>query len=103
MTIVVRSRSEPTPLVASVDLRYTPEEAQKHVLDALVRLAAIPNLAGAIVGRALYSGAVDLRRALAEGDPVLQGFPALPDAPPHLAGLGALEVGAERDVAVRAE
>ena len=32
-------------------------------LDDLVRLAAIPNVAGAIVGRALYTGAVDLRAA----------------------------------------
>jgi phosphoribosylformimino-5-aminoimidazole carboxamide ribotide isomerase len=32
-------------------------------LDDLVRLAAIPNVAGAIVGRALYTGAVDLRTA----------------------------------------
>jgi phosphoribosylformimino-5-aminoimidazole carboxamide ribotide isomerase len=31
----------------------------------LVRLAAIPNVAGAIVGRALYTGAVDLRAAMA--------------------------------------
>jgi phosphoribosylformimino-5-aminoimidazole carboxamide ribotide isomerase len=34
-------------------------------LDDLVRLAAIPNVAGAIVGRALYTGAVDLRAAMA--------------------------------------
>jgi phosphoribosylformimino-5-aminoimidazole carboxamide ribotide isomerase len=31
----------------------------------LVRLAAIPNVAGAIVGRALYTGAVDLGAAMA--------------------------------------
>ena len=31
-------------------------------VDDLVRLAAIPNVAGAIVGRALYTGAVDLGR-----------------------------------------
>jgi phosphoribosylformimino-5-aminoimidazole carboxamide ribotide isomerase len=31
----------------------------------LVRLAAIPNVAGAVVGRALYTGAVDLRAAMA--------------------------------------
>jgi phosphoribosylformimino-5-aminoimidazole carboxamide ribotide isomerase len=34
-------------------------------LDDLVRLAAIPGIAGAIVGRALYTGAVNLRLALA--------------------------------------
>ena len=34
-------------------------------VDDLVRLAAIPNLAGAIVGRALYTGAVDLGAAMA--------------------------------------
>ena len=34
-------------------------------LDDLVRLATIPNVAGAIVGRALYTGAVDLRAAMA--------------------------------------
>jgi phosphoribosylformimino-5-aminoimidazole carboxamide ribotide isomerase len=34
-------------------------------LDDLVRLAAIPNVIGAIVGRALYTGAVDLRTAMA--------------------------------------
>jgi phosphoribosylformimino-5-aminoimidazole carboxamide ribotide isomerase len=34
-------------------------------LDDLVRLAAIPNVVGAIVGRALYTGAVDLRAAMA--------------------------------------
>jgi phosphoribosylformimino-5-aminoimidazole carboxamide ribotide isomerase len=34
-------------------------------LDDLVRLAAIPGITGAIVGRALYTGAVDLPRALA--------------------------------------
>jgi phosphoribosylformimino-5-aminoimidazole carboxamide ribotide isomerase len=33
-------------------------------LDDLVRLAALPNVAGAIVGRALYTGAVDLRAAM---------------------------------------
>ena len=32
----------------------------------LRQLATIPGVVGAIVGRALYSGAVDLRRALAE-------------------------------------
>jgi phosphoribosylformimino-5-aminoimidazole carboxamide ribotide isomerase len=34
-------------------------------LDDLVHLAAIPNVAGAIVGRALYTGAVDLQAAMA--------------------------------------
>jgi phosphoribosylformimino-5-aminoimidazole carboxamide ribotide isomerase len=34
-------------------------------LDDLVRLAAIPNVAGAVVGRALYTGAVDLEAAMA--------------------------------------
>jgi len=35
-------------------------------LDDIRRLTTVPGLAGAIVGRALYSGAVDLRQALAE-------------------------------------
>ena len=35
-------------------------------LDDIRQLATIPGVAGVIVGRALYSGAVDLRRALAE-------------------------------------
>jgi phosphoribosylformimino-5-aminoimidazole carboxamide ribotide isomerase len=35
-------------------------------LDHIRQLAAVAGLAGVIVGRALYSGAVDLRRALAE-------------------------------------
>jgi phosphoribosylformimino-5-aminoimidazole carboxamide ribotide isomerase len=35
-------------------------------LDDIRQLAGIPGVEGAIVGRALYSGAVDLRRALAE-------------------------------------
>jgi phosphoribosylformimino-5-aminoimidazole carboxamide ribotide isomerase len=34
-------------------------------VDDLVHLAAIPNVTGAIVGRALYTGAVDLRAAMA--------------------------------------
>jgi phosphoribosylformimino-5-aminoimidazole carboxamide ribotide isomerase len=34
-------------------------------LDDLVRLASIPTVVGAIVGRALYTGAVDLRAAMA--------------------------------------
>jgi len=35
-------------------------------LEDLKRLAAIPGVAGVIVGRALYTGAVDLKKALAE-------------------------------------
>jgi len=35
-------------------------------LDDIRRLATVPGVAGVVVGRALYSGAVDLRRALAE-------------------------------------
>jgi phosphoribosylformimino-5-aminoimidazole carboxamide ribonucleotide (ProFAR) isomerase len=35
-------------------------------LDDIRQLATIPGVEGAIVGRALYSGAVDLRRAMAE-------------------------------------
>lgn len=35
-------------------------------LDDIRQLARVPGVAGVIVGRALYSGAVDLRRALAE-------------------------------------
>ena len=35
-------------------------------LDDIRQLAAVPSLAGVIVGRALYSGALDLRQALAE-------------------------------------
>ncbi len=35
-------------------------------LEDLKRLAAIPGVAGAIVGRALYTGAVDLKQAVAE-------------------------------------
>ncbi len=35
-------------------------------LDDIRQLATIPGVEGAIVGRALYTGAVDLRRALAE-------------------------------------
>jgi phosphoribosylformimino-5-aminoimidazole carboxamide ribonucleotide (ProFAR) isomerase len=34
-------------------------------VDDLVRLATIPGVMGAIVGRALYTGAVDLGAALA--------------------------------------
>jgi phosphoribosylformimino-5-aminoimidazole carboxamide ribonucleotide (ProFAR) isomerase len=33
-------------------------------LDDLRRLAAIPGVEGTIVGRALYTGAIDLRQAL---------------------------------------
>jgi phosphoribosylformimino-5-aminoimidazole carboxamide ribonucleotide (ProFAR) isomerase len=35
-------------------------------LEDLRRLAGIPGVIGAVVGRALYTGAVDLRQALAE-------------------------------------
>ena len=35
-------------------------------VDDIARLASIPGVQGVVVGRALYSGAVDLRRALAE-------------------------------------
>jgi len=35
-------------------------------LDDIRRLATVPGLAGVIVGRALYSGAVDLAAAVAE-------------------------------------
>jgi phosphoribosylformimino-5-aminoimidazole carboxamide ribotide isomerase len=35
-------------------------------LDDIRQIATVPGVAGVIVGRALYSGAVDLRRALAE-------------------------------------
>ncbi|MEX2224642.1 MAG: HisA/HisF-related TIM barrel protein, partial [Candidatus Rokuibacteriota bacterium] len=35
-------------------------------LDDIRQLATVPELAGVIVGRALYSGAVDLASALAE-------------------------------------
>lgn len=38
-------------------------------LDDLRRLAGIPGVVGAVVGRALYTGAVDLRQALAELQP----------------------------------
>jgi phosphoribosylformimino-5-aminoimidazole carboxamide ribotide isomerase len=46
----------PVPVIASGGVA---------TVDDLVRLAAIPNVAGAIVGRALYTGAVDLGAALA--------------------------------------
>jgi phosphoribosylformimino-5-aminoimidazole carboxamide ribonucleotide (ProFAR) isomerase len=35
-------------------------------MDDIRQLTAVPGVAGVIVGRALYTGAVDLRRALAE-------------------------------------
>jgi phosphoribosylformimino-5-aminoimidazole carboxamide ribotide isomerase len=44
----------PVPVIASGGIA---------TLDDLVRLAAIPNVAGAIVGRALYTGALDLGAA----------------------------------------
>jgi phosphoribosylformimino-5-aminoimidazole carboxamide ribotide isomerase len=46
----------PVPVIASGGIGH---------VDDLVRLAAIPNVAGAIVGRALYTGAVDLGAAIA--------------------------------------
>jgi phosphoribosylformimino-5-aminoimidazole carboxamide ribotide isomerase len=46
----------PVPIIASGGIAG---------LEDLVRLAAIPNVIGAIVGRALYTGAVDLRAAMA--------------------------------------
>jgi phosphoribosylformimino-5-aminoimidazole carboxamide ribotide isomerase len=46
----------PLPVIASGGIA---------AVDDLVRLAALPNVAGAIVGRALYTGAVDLRAAQA--------------------------------------
>ena len=46
----------PVPVIASGGIA---------AVDDLVRLAAIPNVAGAIVGRALYTGAVDLGAAMA--------------------------------------
>ena len=45
----------PVPVIASGGIAS---------VDDLVRLAAIPNVAGAIVGRALYTGAVDLGAAI---------------------------------------
>jgi phosphoribosylformimino-5-aminoimidazole carboxamide ribotide isomerase len=47
--------SAPVPVIASGGIAS---------VDDLVRLAAIPNVAGAIVGRALYTGAVDLGAAM---------------------------------------
>jgi phosphoribosylformimino-5-aminoimidazole carboxamide ribotide isomerase len=35
-------------------------------LDDIRQLSAVPGVTGVIVGRALYTGAVDLREALAE-------------------------------------
>jgi phosphoribosylformimino-5-aminoimidazole carboxamide ribotide isomerase len=46
----------PVPVIASGGIGH---------VDDLVRLAAIPNVAGAIVGQALYTGAVDLGAAIA--------------------------------------
>jgi len=46
----------PVPVIASGGI---------GTVDDLVRLAAIPNVAGAIIGRALYTGAVDLGAAMA--------------------------------------
>jgi phosphoribosylformimino-5-aminoimidazole carboxamide ribotide isomerase len=46
----------PVPVIASGGIGH---------VDDLVRLAAIPNVAGAIIGRALYTGAVDLGAAIA--------------------------------------
>jgi len=34
-------------------------------VDDLVRLARVPGIAGTVVGRAIYTGAVDLRAAIA--------------------------------------
>jgi len=42
-------------------------------VEDLRRLAAIPSVVGAVVGRALYTGAIDLRRLL--GDPSISGHP----------------------------
>jgi phosphoribosylformimino-5-aminoimidazole carboxamide ribotide isomerase len=38
-------------------------------VDDLKRLAAIPGVVGAVVGRALYTGAIDLREAAAAAGP----------------------------------
>jgi len=51
------ARSVPIPVFASGGVGS---------LDDIRQLSAVPGVAGVIVGRALYSGAVDLRRALAE-------------------------------------
>jgi phosphoribosylformimino-5-aminoimidazole carboxamide ribotide isomerase len=48
--------STPLPVIASGGIAEVGD---------LVRLAAVPNVAGAIVGRALYTGAVDLGAAIA--------------------------------------
>jgi phosphoribosylformimino-5-aminoimidazole carboxamide ribotide isomerase len=50
------ARALPIPVLASGGV---------GTVDDLVRLAAVPGVAGTIVGRALYTGAVDLRAALA--------------------------------------
>jgi phosphoribosylformimino-5-aminoimidazole carboxamide ribotide isomerase len=51
-------------LAAEVDLPVLASGGVATV-DDLVRLSAIPGVEGTVVGRALYTGAVDLRRALA--------------------------------------
>lgn len=50
------ARALPIPVLASGGVA---------VLDDLVRLAAVPGVAGAVVGRALYTGAIDLADAVA--------------------------------------
>jgi phosphoribosylformimino-5-aminoimidazole carboxamide ribotide isomerase len=50
------ARALPIPVLASGGVA---------VLDDLVRLAAVPGVAGAVVGRALYTGAIDLAAAVA--------------------------------------
>ena len=44
-------------------------------VEDLRRLAAIPGVVGAVVGRALYTGAIDLRHLL--GDPSISGHPPI--------------------------
>src|SRR5262249_5962576 len=55
-TTAALAASTPVPVIASGGIAG---------VDDLVRLAAIPNVTGAIVGRALYTGAVDLETAIA--------------------------------------
>ena len=50
-------------LARSVGLPILASGGVAHVED-LRRLAAVPGVEGAIVGRALYTGAIDLREAL---------------------------------------
>lgn len=51
-------------------------------LDDLRRLAAVPRVVGTVVGRALYTGAVDLAEALRElADASVSGHPRLKPAP----------------------